>query len=44
MISWISKKVQEIAEDDAQALDDKDPESPSLYDEMCNKLTCCSGR
>ena len=43
MISWISKKVQEIAEDAARALDDKDLERPGSYDALCNKLACCSG-
>ena len=44
IISWISKKVQEVTEDDAQALDNKDPEHPGLYDEVCNRVTCCTGR
>ncbi len=33
VISWISKKVQEITEDDAQALRDRGPEHPGFYDE-----------
>ena len=41
VISWISKKVQEITEDDAQALHDRDPDHLGFYDEMCNKMTCC---
>jgi len=41
VISWISKKVQEITEDDAQALDERDPEHPGFYDEICNKMNCC---
>ena len=44
VISWISKKVQEVTEDDAQALDNKDPEHPGLYDEVCNRVTCCTGQ
>lgn len=41
VISWISKRILEINEDDAQALVDKDPDHPSFYDQMCSKLTCC---
>lgn len=44
VISWVSKRVLEITEDDAQALDDKDPEHPGFYDNICNRLTCCNGR
>ena len=38
VISWISKKVHEITEVEAQALPDRDPEQPSWYDKMCNIL------
>ena len=44
IICWISKKVQEVTEDDAQALDNKDPEHPGLYVEVCNRVTCCTGQ
>ena len=44
VISWISKKVQEVSEADAQALPDLDPDHAGFYDELCSKLTCCSGR
>lgn len=44
VISWISKQVLAIREDDAQALPDRDPERPGLYDEVCSKLTCCRDR
>ena len=44
VISWVSKRVLEITEDDAQALDDKDPEHAGFYDNICNRLTCCNGR
>ena len=43
VISWISKRVQDITENDAQALNDKDPEHAGFYDELCNRLTCCNG-
>lgn len=43
VILWISRKVQEITEDDAQALHDRDPDHPGLYDEVCSRLSRCAG-
>jgi len=41
LLNQLVRKLQNISEEEAQAIPDKDPERPGLYDKMCSMLYCC---
>lgn len=41
LLDQLVRVLQSISEEEAQAIPDKDPERPGLYDQICNTLYCC---
>ena len=41
LLNSLVRVLQNISEEEAQALSGKDPERPGLYDKLCNTLACC---
>ena len=41
LLNQLVRVLQSIGEDEAQALPDKDPERPGVYDKLCSVMTCC---
>ncbi len=41
LLNQLVRKLQNISEEEAQAIPDKDPERPGFYDKMCSMLYCC---
>ncbi len=40
LLNQLVRKLQNIPEEEAQAIPDKDPERPGVYDRMCSMLYC----
>ncbi|DBA75054.1 TPA: hypothetical protein ACH3X1_010389 [Trebouxia sp. C0004] len=41
LLNQLVRKLQNISEEEAQAITNKDPESPGIYDRMCSMFHCC---
>ena len=41
LLNQLVRKLQNISEEEAQAIPEKDPERPGLYDKMYSMLYCC---
>ena len=41
LLDQLVRVLQSISEEEAQALPDKDPERPGMYDRVCSLLLCC---
>ena len=42
LLNQLVRVLQSISEEEAQALPDKDPERPGLYDKLCSMMPCCA--
>ncbi len=41
LLNQLVRKLQNISEEEAQAITNKDPESPGVYDRLCSMFYCC---
>ena len=41
LLDQLARQLQNVSEDEAQALPDKDPEVPGMYDKLCSMMVCC---
>lgn len=41
LLDQLARVLQNVSEDEAQALPDKDPEVPGMYDKLCSMMVCC---
>ena len=41
LLDQLVRVLQNVTEEEAQALPDKDPERPGVYDRVCNVMVCC---
>ena len=41
LLDQLVKVLQNVSEEEAQALPDKDPEVPGMYDKLCSMMVCC---
>ena len=41
LLDQLVRVLQNVSEEEAQALPDKDPEVPGMYDKLCSMMVCC---
>ena len=41
LLNQLVRVLQNVSEEEAQALPDKDPETPGMYDKLCSLMVCC---
>ena len=41
VLDQLVRVLQNVSEEEAQALPNKDPERPGVYDRVCNMMVCC---